>query len=436
MRTDTTAIPNLFQPDITRLTSGRTKRASSWDRTGGNADWVSIAPGENRVLAEIKGPGLITHFYFTMINPDILDFRESVLRMFWDGEETPSVEAPLGDFFCVGNCMPRRFASLMMAVNLGAGPRRNSGFNCYFPMPFAESARIELENESCRSLGGPHGAFWYHIEYEEHDLPPQDDVGRFHAQWRRENLTKSSASDKTNVSLWDGVNLDGAHNYVILEAEGQGHLAGILLNIDNVAGGWYGEGDDMIFIDGDAWPPSLHGTGSEEIFGGGACPDAEYAGPYTGFHLVENRNGKKFLGKNSMYRWYLHDPIRFQESIRMTIEHGHANNFENDYSSVAYWYQREPHAEFPVLPPAAERIPLFPEEFRKAHRANETLTIALCQMRCDPAIRGLVPDDRFERIRELVRHANELFEEQNYLAADGYLAEATNILGRYVPLAH
>jgi len=420
-------------PDITRLTTARTKRASSWDRSGRNIDWISVGPGETRVLADVDGPGRITHFYFTMINPDILDFRETVLRMFWDGEQMPSVEVPLGDFFCVGNCMVRRFTSLMMTVNLGAGINRNSGFNCYFPMPFADGARIELENQSRRPLGGSHGAFWYHIEYEEHDSPPGEEVGRFHAQWRRENLTTSADPDKTNMTLWEGVNLDGSDNYVLLEAEGWGQLAGILLNVDNVAGGWYGEGDDMIFVDGEKWPPSLHGTGTEEVFGGGACPDAEYAGPYTGFHLVENRDGKKFFGKNSMYRWYIHDPVRFRKSVKVTIEHGHANNFENDYSSVAYWYQREPHAAFPALPPAAERVPLFPQEFHEAHRKAEALMIALHELRGDPDKRALVPDDEYQRVRQLLNQANEAFGARDYPTADGYLVEAFDVLGKYVP---
>ena len=240
--------------------------------------------------------------------------------------------------------------------------------------------------------------------------------------------------DNANVCLWGGANLDGAENYVIVEAEGRGHLAGILLNVDNVAGDWYGEGDDMIFIDGEKWPPSMHGTGTEEVFGGGACPDAEYAGPYTGFHLVENRDGKKFFGKNSMYRWYVHDPVRFQRSIKATIEHGHANNFENDYSSVAYWYQQEPHAEFPQLPTPAERIPLFPPEFHDAHRKAEVLTVALHEVRVHPDKRALVPDEDYQHIRELMSRANEAFDDQNYLMADGYLAEAAGVLVKHVPM--
>ena len=157
-----------------------------------------------------------------------------------------------------------------------------------------------------------------------------------------------------NKTLHDGANIGGEENYVILEAEGHGNIAGFFLHIDNFAGRWYGEGDDMIFIDGEEWPPSIHGTGSEEIFGGGACPSTEYIGPYQGYLYAANKN---FAGKVSLYRFYAPDPIRFTKSVRMTIEHGHANNYENDYSSTVFWYQNEPHAAFPALPPAGQRYP-------------------------------------------------------------------------------
>jgi len=362
---------------LARIRQARARRASSWDTTGGNADCVKIEPGETAVLADISGPGVITHIYATMIEPDPMDYRDAVLRVFWDGEEQPSVEVPFGDFFCISNCTVRRFASLMMTVNPGMGNHTiNNGVNCYFPMPFSTGARIELVNQSDRVFGGHLGRLWYHIDYLECDEAGGDDVGRFHAQWRRENPTET-ADVPRGEGKFPGLNLTGKDNYTLLEAEGEGHLAGILLQIDNIQGGWYGEGDDMIFIDGDTWPPSLHGTGTEEVFGGGACPDKEYAGPYTGFHLIENRDGVAFSGKNAMYRWYVRDPVCFRKSIRVTIEHGHANDFANDYSSVAYWYQREPHAPFPKLPPLEDRRPRMPEGFHKAHAGSARLTALL-----------------------------------------------------------
>lgn len=349
------------------LTSARTKRASSWDTTGGNRDFIQIGAGETATLLDVQGPGCITHFYWTMINADPFDFRDAVLRMYWDGEKDPSVEVPLGDFFGAAHGRVQDFTSLLLAVNLGQAG--SHGFNAYFPMPFASGARITLEHQGPSRLGGLFGAYWYHIEYEELDQPPGDEVGRFHAQWRRENLTRSVDPKQTNVQLWGGQNLTGDENYLILEAKGRGQLVGIHLQVDNVAGGWYGEGDDMIFVDGERWPPSLHGTGSEEVFGGGACPDRVYAGPYTGYHLVENEAGNTWAGRNAMYRWYIHDPVRFSQSLRMTIEHGHANNFENDYASVAYWYQSESHERFPELPGRAERLPRLGSEFSELREA-------------------------------------------------------------------
>jgi len=362
-----------------QIRPGRSRRASSWDRTGGNDDCWRIDPGKTAILAEIDGPGSINHIYFTTIDPNLLDYRDAVLRMYWDGEETPSVEAPWGDFFCISNCTVRRFQSLMMAVNPGAGPHTiNNGLNCYLPMPFAGGARIELANQSNRVFGGTLGRVWFHIDYETFDSRPPDDYGRFHAQWRRKNLTTpAQAPSIPNRGAFPAANLTGADNYVILEAAGEGHLAGVFLQVDNVHGGWYGEGDDMIFIDGERWPPSLHGTGTEEIFGGGACPDKEYAGPYTGFVLIENEGGEAFKGKNAMYRWYVHDPVRFGKSIRVTVEHGHANDLANDYSSVAYWYQREPHAPFPALPPVRARRPLMPQTFYVAQAKFAALTTRL-----------------------------------------------------------
>jgi len=215
-------------------------------------------------------------------------------------------------------------------------------------MPFAKGARITLSNEGAE----PVIAVWYQLEYEKmKKLPP--DLGRFHASWNRVNPT-TAVGPNPNITLHDAINTTGDENYVVLDAEGHGTLAGIYLNIDNSMGNWYGEGDDMIFIDGEGWPPSFHGTGSEEIFGGGACPTAEYAGPYTGFHLIGNLD---YTGKVSMYRFYINDPVRFKKSIRMTIEHGHANNIANDYSSTAFWYQSEPHKAFKPLPAAELRHP-------------------------------------------------------------------------------
>jgi hypothetical protein len=323
-------------------------RTSSYNREGGNTDFVPVQPGETIELAGIAGAGVIRHLYFSIWGGEHY-LRDLVLRAYWDGSDTPCVEVPFGDFFGLGHERPRFFTSLMVTLNPGdLGVWGTYGFNSYFPMPFADGARLTLSNEGPE----PVIAVWYHVEYEQRESLP-DDYGRFHATWHRENPTQA-VGENQNVTLHNGLNPTGDENYVLLDAEGHGHLAGIFLNVDNSIGNWYGEGDDMIFIDGETWPPSYHGTGSEEIFGGGACPTDEYAGPYTGFHLIGNLD---FSGKVSMYRFYVNDPVRFGKSIRVTIEHGHANNIANDYSSTAMWYQDEPHKAFDPLPAAAERRP-------------------------------------------------------------------------------
>jgi len=331
-----------------RLTDTTTARVSSFDRSGANTDYRPIAPGETLELAKLEGAGIVRHVYFSILGGQHY-LRDLVLRAYWDGSETPCVEVPFGDFFGLGQERPRFYGSLMVTVNPGdLGVFGTYGFNSYFPMPYANGARLTLTNDGPE----PVVAVWYHIEYER--MPALSaDLGRFHAAWNRENPTRA-VGPIVNTTLHGAINDTGSDNYVVLDAEGHGSLAGIFLNIDNAQGNWYGEGDDMIFIDGEAWPPSYHGTGSEEIFGGGACPTAEYAGPYTGFHLIGNLD---YRGKISMYRFYVNDPVRFRKSIRMTIEHGHANNFANDYSSTAFWYQADPHKPFAALAPALSRRP-------------------------------------------------------------------------------
>jgi hypothetical protein len=201
------------------LQETRTHCISSYDKTGGNYDFVVIPPGQTRTLAEIQGAGIIRRFYVAPYALDRMRYRKVVLRMYWDGQPHPC--------------------------------------------------------------------------------------------------------------------------------------------------GWYGEGDDMIFIDGEAWPPTYPGTGTEEIFDAGCCPDEEFSGPYTGFYLIENLNGT-WGGKNQMYRFYMNNPVRYQKSIRVTLEHGHANNFENDYTTTAFWYQKEPHLAFLSLPAAGARLPSWPEGVAEA----------------------------------------------------------------------
>lgn len=355
------------------LNKCKSRRVSSYDKSGGNHDWLDIEPGDIKVLADIAGCGIIRHIWCTTWvstsggKSEKYYLRKLVLRMYWDGEDEPSVEVPLGDFFGIGHGMHKNFVSGPLAMS----PEDGRGFNCFFPMPFERGARVTIEN-NCDN----HANFYFYIDYEEHEKL-EEDFARFHAQWRREADTSGWAPREPGFldrekaeapgepswlpAAWLKKNTDGDQNYVILEAEGQGKYVGCNLNIDvfeRQANDWYGEGDDMIFIDGEMWPPSLHGTGTEDYFNMAFCPTQEYNSPWHGLTVYSgDRAGFKWGGKNSIYRFHVNDPIYFNKSIRVTIEHGHANKLSNDYSSTAYWYQSEPHKKFPMLPPVFGRLP-------------------------------------------------------------------------------
>jgi hypothetical protein len=392
----------------------KSKRISSWDKTGKNRDFISLDAGENKILAEINGPGCIKHFYSGPVSLDPFFYRNTVLKIYWDGEENPSVKVPLGDFFGIGHCKPMQFNSLLISVNPGNPFQKEQtdkyGTNryaatCNFPMPFSQSARIELENQSDIPIEG----YWYNIDYHQYEKL-DDNIYRFHASWNRE-ITKAEGEAKNNKNkpLWLGVNLDGKENYVILETKGDGQMVGFILNVDNIAGDWWGEGDDMVFIDGDTWPPSIHGTGTEEIVGGGSCPGKEYNTACYGFNLLSNHN---WYRQNSLYRFFLLDPIRFKKSIRYTIEHGHANNFENDYSSVAYWYQMEPHEKFTILLPK-DRIPLLHSAGEKEVITKQLEVIKMIYSKMDRVFENL-PLDKLTSLLVIIGLADNAYANGKY----------------------
>jgi hypothetical protein len=343
--------------DLPRLRDARRRRASSYDTSGGNADFWLLQPGETRTLARIEGAGSVRHIWMTLASREAAYPRRSVLRMFWDGAPTPCVEVPTGDFFGIGHGITKEFWSLPLTMS----PQDGRGFNCFFPMPFASGARIDLTNEGERRL-----VVYFYVDYEEYDRPSED-VGYFHAQWRRQNPTDGWGDDRRRFAedreyrteVWSAPNLTGEGNYVILEARGRGHYVGCNLNVDcfqRSKNDWYGEGDDMIFIDGDT-TPTLHGTGTEDYFNTSWGPRQEFCAPYHGLPLTSGTEEWPYRGKHSMYRFHIEDPVHFRESIRVTIEHGHANNLSNDYSSTAYWYQTEPHRAFPPLLAVGDRLP-------------------------------------------------------------------------------
>jgi hypothetical protein len=323
---------------LAALRTFRSVRLSSFDRTGGNADFWVFEPGETRLLGEMRGPGIIKHIWMTAACEEASFLRKIVLRMYWDDEREPSVEVPLGDFFGLGHARTTYFSSQPLSMF-------DRGFNCYFPMPFYRNARIEVVNE-CSSLPL---ILYFYIDYELHESLPEA-LGLFHVQWRRENPCQA-------VQLPNDQNTDGHENYIVLEAEGHGHYVGCHLDIDALSPGWWGEGDDMFFVDGEAWPPTIHGTGTEDYFCGAWNFNEvkqPFCSPYYGYHL---KGSDDYTGKHSMYRYHIEDPIVFRRSLVFSIEHGHANDMGHDYSSTAYWYQAEPHRKVVELPRADQRLP-------------------------------------------------------------------------------
>jgi hypothetical protein len=281
--------------------------------------------------------------------------------MWWDGETEPSVETPIGDFFGVGHAKASHYWSLPLSMVTGgrAAQTNQAAMNSFFPMPFARGARIAVENQGER----PVQAFYYYIDYEQYSAALSDAL-QFHAQWRRSSPINPSTDLATAdpAEIRKLVNLKGDGNYVILEAHGRGHYVGCNLSIDHInpirGFGWFGEGDDMIYLDGEE-SPSIVGTGTEDYFcAAWGYPSGAYSMPYHGISLAgPNEGPEAYSGKWTMYRFHIDDPIMFEKMIRVTIEHGHANVHANDYSSVAYWYQTEPHEKFPPLAAVRARLP-------------------------------------------------------------------------------
>ena len=335
--------------DITRITSAKTGRLSSWDRSGRNADAWSIGPGETKVLADIEGPGRITHIWMTQSR----HYRECLLRITWDDAPYPSVLVPLGDFFCLGQGIVNSFQSLLFSASTSSNNRFEAGcaLNCYAPMPFARRAVVELVNESKEA----HGQYFY-VDYETYGQEPPGGLGYFHAEFRRENPfggwgheieVNSPEADIANKErlAWD-------NNYVILETRGRGHYIGCNLSVTNFQGTWWGEGDDMIWVDGYKWPPDLHGTGSEDYLNQ-AWGMQRNAFLRNGSSIFEHDTG----GYQTSYVFHLENPVRFQKEIKATIEHGHGNHLCNEMSSVAYWYAEKP-ARAAKVPAVAKRMPI------------------------------------------------------------------------------
>ena len=296
---------------------------------------LNLAGGSLTTLADIQGPGAIQHIWMTC-HPTF--WRRLVIRMYWDGEDTPSVEVPIGDLFCSGWCVRCNVQSLPVAVNPAGG------FNIYFEMPFRKSARITVENLAPDELKG----FYYYVDYALTDIPA--DRAYFHAQWRRDNPLPY---------MTDHVILDGV--------KGQGHYVGTYLAWGVNSCGWWGEGEVKFFLDGDGQFPTICGTGTEDYFGGAwnfEHPKGEYgvfSSPFSGLPQVIKPDGLyQSQQRFGMYRWHVMDPVRFARDLRVTVqalgwrsklnEQSRYLPLKDDIASTAFWYQAEPHAEFPTLP--------------------------------------------------------------------------------------
>lgn len=331
------------QGGATPLEKGSAAHAAQDLGTGWKVNpYVRIEPNQTFVMADIQGPGAIQHIWMTPTGNN----RLNIIRMYWDGEETPSVECPVGDFFATGWGEYMKFGSLAVCVNPG------SGFNCYWTMPFRKSAKITMTNVSTKRM-----TLYYQIDYTLTNVP--SDAAYLHAQFRRTNPVPF----KEVYTIVDGI-------------AGRGHYVGTYMCWKTSRDGWWGEGEIKFYMDGDKAFPTICGTGTEDYFcgsynferpaqiPGGKKEYVEFSTPYAGLNQVILPEGKQLSDgelagtKFGMYRWHITDPIRFQKDLKVTIQSlgwqdgGKYLPLQDDVSSVAYWYQTEPHAAFPQLPDA------------------------------------------------------------------------------------
>ncbi|MBK5191747.1 MAG: DUF2961 domain-containing protein [Flavobacteriaceae bacterium] len=347
------------EKEIFELRDYSSERISSYDRAGANDDgnWKNkIKSGETRVIGEVKGPGIFKHIWMTAATGEENHLKKIVLRIYWDGEENPSVEAPLGDFFGLG--LGRYFLYDSKYLSIGS----QKALNANFPMPFRESAKVTITNEGENAID----AFYYNIDWEKHKSLPID-IAYFHAQYNQAEPTQGWTTDwerNGQPEINNKTNTGGEGNYVIMEAKGKGHYIGVTHSLIQNQGDWWGEGDEMIYIDGEE-EANIHGTGAEDYYLGawcyGGCGINSFGHEKPTFHYSEYGNpvnGGDDRGAEWMvYRFHSESPIVFNKSIKVTIEHGHANHRSDNYYTVGYWYQTEPHAEFPPLPSVEDRIP-------------------------------------------------------------------------------
>lgn len=314
--------------DTTRNVANARLAARTLGKTWKVNPFVIIESGETFTLAEIEGPGVVQHIWMTPTG----EWRKAILRIYWDDEQMPSVECPVGDFFGCGWGSYAQLSSLAVCVNPG------SAFNCYWQMPFRKKCRITMENiDSAREM-----RLYYQIDYTLTDIP--DDMAYFHAQFRQSAPTQGS----------EHVLLDGV--------KGKGQYVGTYLAWQVNNNGWWGEGEVKFYMDGDKKYPTICTTGTEDYFCGSYNFDrsgqyVEFCTPYAGLHQVIRPDGAyRSQQRFGLYRWHIMDPVRFDKDLKVTVQDlgwrndGRYLNQRSDISSVVYWYQTEPHASFPQLP--------------------------------------------------------------------------------------
>ncbi len=322
-----------------RLTAppvGRNRRISSnelpkWNDA--NLDMTLLPPGKSLEMPLLEGPGVITHLWFTSHAGRVNELDALSLRIYWDGRTEPGVEAPLGDFFAVGQGKPATVESIPVQVS------PTGALSCYWRMPFAKSARLVVSNDNPDRTAG----LYWQVDWTELDeLPP--DTGYFHARYRQAFPARAG------------------QDYLIADLQGQGQYVGTVMSVTLGQDGWWGEGDDFFYIDGEP-VPSLQGTGAEDYFN-----DAWGFRTRTGPWFGQPRWQGDFAGDSGVgYRWHIPDPVGFSQSLRVTLEHkgNHADDIEGFFlerpdfiSSVAFWYQTgEPKPSEPLADYARRRVP-------------------------------------------------------------------------------
>ena len=294
--------------------------------------FIKVPAHSTVTIMDVAGPGTIRHIWMAATEDLHGVGRANVMRFYWDDETTPSVEVPMTDFFAIGHETFAPVNSAMVVDN------PMSSMNCYWPMPFRKHARITVTNDSDKELP----LLTFQIDFDLGDVPRE--AGYFHAQWRRSRVERSHPS----YTILDGV-------------KGEGRYVGTFLSWTQLASGWAGEGEVKFYIDGDGEYPTIAGTGTEDYFGADYGFPAAYSTAYVG-NVLDHKSKDYLPGMQwSLYRWHVPDPINFHQDLKVTIQdlgwwpNGKYQPLDDDFASTAYWYQEEPHAAFPRLPPLSDR---------------------------------------------------------------------------------